>query len=145
MKPSRRAILGASAAILAALAAASPASRWARSQMMTRRALATFVRLLDAANAQDVPAARSLCTARYASRNPPVTSPGGGLVGLPRNIHRNFQAWRDGGEVYLCPTDRVGPIYRFVLDGQSWKFDGPAGMLRPGGRVEWAGEAAEIP
>lgn len=145
MRPSRRAILGGSLTVLVGLAMARPVARWSRSQMMARRALATFVKLLAAANAQDLPAARGLCTDRFLTLNPPEASPGGGLVGLPRNIHRNFQVWSDGGEVFLCPTDRVGPIYRFVREGDEWKFDGPAGMLGPGGRIEWAGEAGENP
>jgi len=144
VKPSRRAAAVVLAAGLAILTA-GPAARWARSQMMIRRSVATYVRLLDAANAQDERAARALCTDRYASRNPPVASAGGGLIGLPRNIHRNFQAWRDGDDVWLCPTDRVGPVYRFVAEEGAWKFDGPAGMLRPGGRVERGMGEGEIP
>jgi hypothetical protein len=58
------------------------------------------------------------------------------MVGFPRNIHKNFQVWSEGDEVWLCPTNRVGPVYRFVLEGASWKFDGPVGVLKPGGQVE---------
>ena len=66
------------------------------------------------------------------------------MVGLPRGIHRNFQAWREGDEVWLCPTDRVGPVYRFVFEGGAWKFDGLVGLLRPGGRVEPAARPSAI-
>ena len=59
----------------------------------------------------------------------------GGIVGLPRNIHKNFQAWRQGPNVWLCPTNRVGPVYQFVRESGSWRFDGPVGILR--GRGEF--------
>jgi hypothetical protein len=61
-------------------------------------------------------------------------------VGLPRNIHKNFQAWRHGKDVWICPTDRVGPIYQFVYEADGWKFDGPAGILRARGEIVPAGE-----
>ena len=118
-------------------------SRVVRSLLMTRKAVATYVAILAAVNAQDLDALGPLCTDRYLKGHPPARSPGGGVVGLPRGIHRNFQAWREGGEVWLCPTDRVGPVYRFVFEGGACKFDGLAGLLRPGGRVERAAEAVD--
>jgi hypothetical protein len=127
--------------LLAALGATS--SRVVRSLMMTRRAVATYVAMLAAANAQDLDALGPLCTDRYLKAHPPERSPGGGVVGLPRGIHKNFQAWREGDEVWLCPTDRVGPVYRFVFEGGAYKFDGLVGLLRPGGRVERAGDAVD--
>jgi hypothetical protein len=114
--------------------------RVVRSLLMTRRAVATFVAILDAANAQDLVALGPLCTERYLKAHPPSPSTGGGVVGLPRGIHKNFQAWREGDQVWLCPTDRIGPVYRFVFEGGSCKFDGLVGLLRPGGRVEQAVE-----
>jgi hypothetical protein len=56
-------------------------------------------------------------------------------VGLPRNIHKNFQAWRHGKDVWICPTDRVGPIYQFVFEAGAWRFDGPVGILRARGEI----------
>ena len=105
---------------------------------MTRGGVATFTSLLAYANAGDLDAVRSLCSRRYLGSHRLELSPEGGVVGLPRNIHKNFQAWPEGDEVWLCPTDRVGPVYRFVLEGGSWKFDGLVGLLRAGGRVERA-------
>ena len=64
------------------------------------------------------------------------TAPDGGLVGLPRNIHKNFQVWRHGENVWLCPTNRIGPIYQFTFENKAWRFDGPVGVLMPGNRVE---------
>ena len=142
MKVRRRWVaFGLGALAVALIFGASPAGRWARSQMMGQRALLAFVKLIGAGNAQDVEAARSLCSAAYLARGAPVASPGGGMVGLPRNIHRNYQVWREGEDINVCPTDRVGPVYRMIREGGGWKFDGPVGLLRPGGRVE----AAEIP
>lgn len=102
----------------------------------TRAVVGTYSALIDAANRQDVQAARALCTARYLATQDVQLSPEGGLTGLPRNIHKNFQAWREGSEVWLCPTNRQGVIFRFRQDGDVWKFDGPVGFLRAGGRVE---------
>jgi len=146
-RPSRRTILRGSAALLLAVALAGPAARGVRSLRMTRRAMATYTALLAAANAQDLDAARALCSRRFVATHRLAASAGGGIAGLPRNIHRNFQVWREGDEVWLCPTDRVGPVYRFAAEAGSWKFDGPVGLLRPGGRVERAEEASagEIP
>lgn len=104
--------------------------------LVTRKAVAAFAGLVGAANAGDLAAVRSLCSAGYLRSRPPEPAGGGGVVGFPRNIHENFRVWRDGGVVLLCPTDRVGPVYRFVLEAGGWKFDGPAGLLGPGGRVE---------
>ena len=116
------------------------AVRVAASLAVTRRAVATFAALVGAANSGDLDAVRPLCSGRYLRSHRPEVAPGGGVVGLPRNIHKNFQVWRDGAVVLLCPTDRVGPVYRFVPEGGRWKFDGLAGLLRSGGRVEPAGD-----
>jgi hypothetical protein len=100
-----------------------------------RRSVTAYTALLSAANRQDLAAVRSLCTTRYLAAHPPRPAREGGVVGLPRNIHKNFQAWRHGPHVWLCPTNRVGPIYQFVLESGSWRFDGPAGILRPRGQI----------
>jgi hypothetical protein len=94
-----------------------------------RESVRTYTELLAAANRQDVSAARALCSRRYALSHPLSPAPDGGLTGLPRNIHKNFQAWRDGNDVLLCPTNRVGPVYRFLLEKDEWRFDGPVGIL----------------
>lgn len=121
------------AALVAALAA--PALGVVRSLMMTRQAVAAYARMIAAANAQDLDAVRAECSARYLREHELVASEGGGVVNLPRGIHRNFRAWREGDEVWLCPTDRQGPVYRFVPERGGFRFDGPVGLLR-GGRVE---------
>jgi hypothetical protein len=108
----------------------------------TRGAVAAYTALIAAANRQDLSTARSLCTPRYLNAHELRAAPDGGLVGLPRNIHKNFQAWRNGPNVWLCPTNRVGPVYQFVFDSGAWRFDGPIGVLAPGGRVERLDESA---
>ena len=101
-----------------------------------REAVRAYTDLIAAANRRDLDGARALCTARYLGAHPVRLAPEGGIIGLPRNIHKNFQAWREGPEVWLCPTNRVGPVFRFVRSEGRWKFDGVVGQLMPGGRVE---------
>ncbi len=100
-----------------------------------RQSVIAFTELLAAANLQDLPRARGLCSSRYLAAHPLEPSAEGGIVGLPRNMHPNFQAWRDGPHVWICPTNRVGPIYQFVPEAGAWKFDGPVGLLRGRGRI----------
>jgi hypothetical protein len=124
--------------ILAASAAAAVVGALAGVVVWTapvRGSVRSYTELLSAANTQDVDAARRLCSARYVATHSLTPSPEGGIVGLPRNIHKNFQAWREGPNVWLCPTNRVGPIYQFVHESGSWRFDGPVGILRGRGQV----------
>lgn len=101
-----------------------------------RRSLQTYAELITAANRQDLAAARRLCSAHYLNAHALKPAPEGGLIGLPRNIHTNFQAWRHGANVWICPSNRVGPVYQFVYEDGGWKFDGPIGLLRPRGVME---------
>jgi hypothetical protein len=68
-------------------------------------------------------------------------------VNLPRNIHKNFKVWRSEPNVWLCPTNRGGPVYQFVKEGDDWRFDGPVGLLHYNGVVEPLEDsgAAELP
>ncbi len=100
-----------------------------------RQSVIAFTELLAAANLQDLPRARGLCSSRYLAAHSLKPSDEGGIVGLPRNMHPNFQAWRDGPRVWICPTNRVGPIYQFIHEAGAWKFDGPVGLLRGRGQV----------
>ena len=119
-------------AILGVLALAWPAWSVARSLWTTRQAVACYTRLIQAANVQDLTAVRAECSARYLRSHTIEASVGGGVLNLPRNIHRNFRAWEEGAEVWLCPTDRQGPVYRFVPETGRYRFDGPVGLLRGG-------------
>jgi hypothetical protein len=122
-------------AILGAALLVVPLGRVVRSLVMTRGAMSTFTRLISAGNAQDVNAIRSLCSKRYLASVSIQVSREGGVIGFPRNIHKNFQIWTEGDEVRLCPTDREGPVYRLLKEEDAWKFDGLAGLLKRG-RVE---------
>jgi hypothetical protein len=123
-------------ALVAAGLLVALSARSIQSLMMTRGGVATFTRLLASGNAGDLDAVRSLCTRRYLESHRVALSSEGGVVGLPRVIHKNFQAWVEGDQVWLCPTDRVGPVYRLVIEAGDWKFDGLVGLLGAGGRVE---------
>jgi hypothetical protein len=102
-----------------------------------RGAVHAYTRLISVANRMDLTdsaredEARRLCTHRYLQTHALRVAPEGGLVGIPRNIHKNYQAWRHGADVWICPTNRVGPIYQFVHESGAWRFDGPVGLLRP--------------
>lgn len=97
-----------------------------------RGAVHAYTALLEAANHGDLEGVKALCTESYLRDHPPRLAPKGGVAGLPRNIHKNFQVWRKGGAVLLCPTNRVGPVLRFLDTPDGWKFDGIVGLLRPG-------------
>jgi len=102
-----------------------------------RRSLDAYNRLIFAADQGDLAAIRTLCSTHYLARHPLQLAPEGGLVGLPHyGPHKNFRAWRRGDHVLICPTNRVGPVYRFVEEADTWRFDGPIGLLQPDGRVE---------
>ena len=113
----------------------------------TRGAVRTYSRLLAAANSQDVEGARAVCSSRYNTSHILKPATDGGIVNLPRSIHKNFKAWKSGANVWLCPTNRTGPVYQFVFENGDWRFDGPIGHLMAGNvlvRLEDVG-AAELP
>jgi hypothetical protein len=97
-----------------------------------REAVRAYTALIAAANRGDWETACALCSDRYRAVQPIEPAEEGGMVGLPRVIHKNFRAWQAGSDVLLCPTDpreRVRPVYRLVRDKGQWKFDGLAGHL----------------
>jgi hypothetical protein len=67
----------------------------------------------------------------------------GGISGIPRNLNKNFQAWRNGPNVWICVTNRVGPVYQFVEENGEWRFDGPIAILRPHGELIPIADLAE--
>jgi hypothetical protein len=109
---------------------------WVASLRATHGSVATYTEILAAANGGDLEGVRRLCSRRYCESHAIKAAKEGGVVGLPRNIHKNFQVWREGPVVLLCPTDRVGPVYQFVYEEGRWKFDGPVGVLRGRGPIE---------
>jgi hypothetical protein len=101
----------------------------------TRKAVRSYTQMTVAVNAQDLDALRKLCTRRYLSVHTLSPAKEGGVVGFPRMIHKNFQAWREGEAVWVCPTNRVGPIYQFLVEDGQWKYDGVIGLLRSGRQI----------
>jgi hypothetical protein len=106
-----------------------------------RGALRTCSELFTIANrpgiseAERLNAARALCSRRYLQTHELKVAHEGGIVGIPRNINKNFQAWREGPNVWICPTNRIGPVYQFVFEDGRWRFDGPVGILRARGEM----------
>lgn len=101
----------------------------------TNRVVSVYSRLLMASFDGDLNKVRSLCSKRYLAGHRLELAPEGGVIGFPRGIHKNFKVWMNGGNVWLCPTNRIGPVYQFVREGGNWKFDGPVGLLRSGGEL----------
>jgi hypothetical protein len=111
-----------------------------------REAMRTYMRLeavgnrIDFSEADRLAAARRLCSSRYLSTSSLSLCPEGGIVGLPRTISRNFQAWREGPNVWICPRDRTGAVYQFVLENGNWLFDGLVAIIPPKGGIVHATE-----
>lgn len=125
-------VLGGLAAVTLAGGLITAESLWTAP---VRGALRTYADLIAAAHRQDLGAVAACYSRRWLRIAPPVASPEGGVVGIPRNLpHKNFRAWRHGPHVRLCPSNRVGPVFQFVHEDGRWRFDGPIGLLRPGGR-----------
>jgi hypothetical protein len=106
-----------------------------RGAMRTCSALFTIANRPDLTDTERLAAARSLCSTRYLQAHPLSLAAEGGLSGFPRNINKNFKAWREGPNVWICPTNRVGPVYQFVFENGDWRFDGPVAILRPWGEI----------
>ncbi len=106
-----------------------------------RHAVRTYSELIsvgnrpDMSDAERLKAARTLCSSRFLSANTLALGPEGGIAGLPRSMNKNFQAWREGENVWLCPTNRIGPVYQFVQENGEWKYDGLIAILRPQGEI----------
>jgi hypothetical protein len=115
-----------------------------------RGALRTCTELFTIANrpglsaAERLNAARPLCSRRYLQTHELKVADEGGLVGIPRNINKNFQAWREGPNVWICPTNRIGPVYQFVFEDGRWRFDGPVGILRARGEMVRTSELPDL-
>ncbi len=127
---------GLAIAAIAALAIEFVATAPVRGAVRTCSELMTIANRPDLSDSDRIEAARARCSRRYLSTHRLGVGRGGeGLVGFPRNLSKNFQAWREGADVWICPTNRIGPIYRFVFEERAWRFDGPVGLLRPHGEI----------
>jgi hypothetical protein len=115
-----------------------------------RQAVRAYTELMALGNRDDLPeserlaAARVLCSQRFRTSGRLRLGPEGGIAGLPRTINKNFQAWREGPNVWICPTNRVGPVYQFVFEDGRWRFDGLVGILRRGGEIVKASEVPDV-
>jgi hypothetical protein len=119
-----------------------------RGAMRTLSELFTLANRPDLSDEARLAAAERLCTAEYVRAHPLELAPQGGIKGLPRNIDKNFKAWREGPHVWICPTkrsNRAGPVYQFVYRHDRWLFDGPIAILRPWGEVIRTSESADFP
>jgi hypothetical protein len=132
-------------ATIAAILLSVPVSWAVRSLMMTRGGVTAFAVILDTANDGDVEAVKPLCSEQYRNTHEFENAPEGGVAGFPRTMHSNFAAWVEGDDVLLCPTDRIGPVYRLIYQDGNWKFDGLVGLLGASGRVEPAVEQPAEP
>jgi hypothetical protein len=107
----------------------------------TRGAIRTCAELFTIANhpeladSQRLEAAASLCSNRYLQAHPLQVAPEGGIVNIPRNLNKNFKAWREGNNVLICTSNRIGPVYQFVYEDGRWRFDGLIGILRARGEL----------
>jgi hypothetical protein len=145
MTKTKSAILGTAIGILilAALAFEIIATQPIRGAVRTCSKLFTVANQPDLPTRERLRAASELCTARYLKQHPLEVAPEGGLVNIPRNLNKNYKAWREGPNVLICTSNRVGPIYQFVYEGDRWRFDGLAGVLGPWGQVMPASDLPE--
>jgi hypothetical protein len=98
----------------------------------------------DLSDAQRLASAGQLCSARFLAEHKLALGPEGGIAGLPRTMNKNFQAWRQGENVWLCPTNRIGPVYQFVRENGQWRFDGLVALLRPRGELIPAKDLSDL-
>ena len=89
-------------------------------------------------------AARALCSTRYLQKHPLALAPEGGIVNIPRNINMHFKAWHDGPNIWICPRDRVGPVYQFVFEDGRWRFDGLIANMDRYGQIVRAVDFGEL-
>lgn len=126
--------IGITALLLAVLAFEIVTTQPVRSAIRACTELLTIANRPDLSDTDRLAAARKLCSSHYLQTHKLAVADGG-LVGLPRNVNKNFQAWRQGPHVWICPTNRVGPVYQFVFEDGAWRFDGPVAILRQWGEI----------
>jgi len=106
-----------------------------RGAVRTCSELFTIANRNDLTDSERLNAARALCSSRYLQHHPLALAPEGGIVDIPRNINMHFKAWREGRHIWICPTDRVGPVYQFVFEDGSWRFDGLVAYIGRDGEI----------
>lgn len=106
-----------------------------------RNAVRAYSDLIVVANrpgltdAERVEAARPYFSSRRLAAGPIRLAAEGGVEGLPRSVGHNFQAWREGDDVWLCPTGRTGAVHRLVEEEGRWRLDGLVGYMRGRGEL----------
>jgi hypothetical protein len=116
-----------------------------RGALRTCSELFTIANRPDLVESERLDAARLLCTKRYLKEHPLKVAPEGGLANLPRNLNKNFKTWREGQNVLICTSNRIGPVYRFVYEEGRWRFDGLVGILRAWGEIVRTSELPDEP
>ena len=129
--------------LLAGLAFEVITTQPVRGAMRTCSELFTIANRPDLTSSERLDAARALCSDRYVKAHPLAVSPEGGIKGIPRNINMHFKAWREGPNVWVCPRDRVGPVYQFVYHDGRWRFDGAVALIQRSGQMIRTSEIAE--
>lgn len=109
-----------------------------------RGAVRAYTALIAAANRGDRAAVQALCSAHYLQGHRIEVADEGGVVGLPRMIHKNFRTWPRGEAMWICPGNRAGLVAQLVREQGVWKYDGIVGELRPGNQFA-PSEGVEIP
>ncbi len=138
-------VVAIAAAVLGGLAFEIVTTAPARGALRTCSELFTIANRPDLADRDRLNAASRLCTQRYLNEHPLRVAPEGGLINIPRNLNKNFKVWREGGNVLVCTSNRVGPVYRFVHEDGRWQFDGLVGILEPSGKVVRASDLPPQP
>ena len=119
-----------------------PGVRDHRDRARPRGAVRTYTELFTVANRQDLEPSRAarrgaaLCTERYLqTHSSAVAARARGSSASRATSTRTSRPGGEGPNVWICPTNRVGPVYQFVLEDGAWRFDGPVGILRPWGEI----------
>jgi hypothetical protein len=113
-----------------------------RGAVRTCSELFTIANRTDLADSERLSAARALCSTRYLRHHPLALAAEGGIINIPRNINMHFKAWRDGPNIWICTTDRIGPVYQFVFESGRWRFDGLVAYM---GRYGEISRTSELP
>jgi hypothetical protein len=121
--------------VIGGLAFEIVATQPVRGAVRTCAELFTIANRPDLEEAKRLQTARSLCSTRYLRTHTLALAAEGGIVGIPRNLNKNFKAWREGPNVRICTSNRIGPVYQFVFEDGGWRFDGPVGILRAWGEL----------
>jgi hypothetical protein len=106
-----------------------------RGAVRTCSELFTIANRTDLTDSERLSAARALCSTSYLQHHPLALAAEGGIINIPRNINIHFKAWREGPNIWICPTDRVGPVYQFVFESGRWRFDGLVAYLGRYGEI----------